>query len=184
MTAEFRNCEAMLFAFRNFITDRTSQSAGTGIRTSIFNSCNAATARTQEVPLVHAPCYSIALSRMRSRLAQYKVCELWDEWENYFVDALRISCQLSPLNCVLHKSLLSIYVSFSLLSKRWINISLLQRIRNSRRIFGLVAFYKVRSVSKASLWVCFVKHSPAANEELIEVSSSMRSVSFGRKPGH
>jgi hypothetical protein len=28
MTAEFRNCEAMLCAFRNFITDRTSQSVG------------------------------------------------------------------------------------------------------------------------------------------------------------
>jgi hypothetical protein len=69
MTAEFRNCENMLCAFRNFITDRTSQSAGAGI----FNSCNAATVRTQEVPLVHAPCYSIALSRMRSRFAQYKV---------------------------------------------------------------------------------------------------------------
>jgi hypothetical protein len=74
MTAEFRNREAMLCAFRNFITDRTSQSAGAGIRASVFNSCNAATVRTQEVPLVHAPCYSIALSRMRSRFAQYNVC--------------------------------------------------------------------------------------------------------------
>jgi hypothetical protein len=60
MTAEFRNCEAMLCAFRNFITDRSSQSAGAGIRASIFISCNAATVRTQEVPLMHAPCYSIA----------------------------------------------------------------------------------------------------------------------------
>jgi hypothetical protein len=66
MTAEFRNCEAMLCAFRNFITDRTSQSVGAGIRASIFNSCSAATVRTQEVPLVHAPCYIIVLSRMRS----------------------------------------------------------------------------------------------------------------------
>jgi hypothetical protein len=74
MTAEFRNCEAMLCAFRNFMTDRTSQSAGAEIRASIFNSCNAATVRTQEVPLVHAQCYSIALSRMRSCFAQYKVC--------------------------------------------------------------------------------------------------------------
>jgi hypothetical protein len=74
MTAEFRNCEAMLCAFRNFITNRTSQSAGAEIRASIFNSCNAATVRTQEVPVVHAPCYSISLSRMRSRFAQYKVC--------------------------------------------------------------------------------------------------------------
>jgi hypothetical protein len=89
MTAEFRNCEAMLCVFRNFITDRTSQSAGAGIRASISNSCNAATVRTQEVPLVHAPCYILALLRMRSRFAQYKVCQLWDEWETYFVDALR-----------------------------------------------------------------------------------------------
>jgi hypothetical protein len=74
MTAEFRNCEAMLCAFKNFITDHTSQSAGAGIRASNFNSCNAATVRMQEVPLVHAPCYIIALSRMRSRFAQYKFC--------------------------------------------------------------------------------------------------------------
>jgi hypothetical protein len=51
MTTEFRKCEAMLCAFRNLITDRTSQSAGAGIRASIFNSCNTATVRTQEVPL-------------------------------------------------------------------------------------------------------------------------------------
>jgi hypothetical protein len=31
------------------------------------------TVRTQEVPLVHAPCYIIALTRMRSRFEQYKV---------------------------------------------------------------------------------------------------------------
>jgi hypothetical protein len=74
MTTEFRTCEATLCAFRNFITDRTSQSEGAGIRASSFNSCDAATVRTQEVPLVHAPCYSIALSRMRSCFAQYKVC--------------------------------------------------------------------------------------------------------------
>jgi hypothetical protein len=89
MSAEFRNCEAMLCAFRNFITDRTSQSAGAGIRASIFNSWNAATVKTQEVPLVHAPCYSIALWRMRSRFARYKVFYLWDKWETYFADALR-----------------------------------------------------------------------------------------------
>jgi hypothetical protein len=55
-------------------SETLSQSAGAGIRASIFNSCNAATVRTQEVLLVHAPCYSIALSRMCSRFAQYKVC--------------------------------------------------------------------------------------------------------------
>jgi hypothetical protein len=76
-------------AFKNFITDRTSQSAGAGIRASIFNSCNDAKVRPQEVPIVHAPCYIIALSRMRSRFAQYKVCWLWDEWETYFADVLR-----------------------------------------------------------------------------------------------
>jgi hypothetical protein len=64
----------MLCAFRNFITDHTSLSVGAGIRASIFNSCNAATVRTQDIPLVHAPYYSIALSRMCSRFAQYKVC--------------------------------------------------------------------------------------------------------------
>ena len=45
---------AMLCAFKNFITDCTSQSAGAGIRASIFNCCNTATVRTWEVPLVHA----------------------------------------------------------------------------------------------------------------------------------
>jgi hypothetical protein len=59
-----------------------------GIRAFTFNSCNDATVRTQEVPLVYAPCYIIALLRMRSRFAQYKVCYLWDEWETYFVDEL------------------------------------------------------------------------------------------------
>jgi hypothetical protein len=76
-------------AFKNFITDRTSKSAGAGIGASIFNSCNDATVRKQEVPLVHALCYIIALSRMRSHFAQYKVCYLWDEWETYFVDVPR-----------------------------------------------------------------------------------------------
>jgi hypothetical protein len=59
------------------------------MRASIFNSCNDATVRTQEVQLVHAPCYIIALSRMHSRFAQCKVCLLWDEWETYFVDVPR-----------------------------------------------------------------------------------------------
>jgi hypothetical protein len=31
----------------------------------------------------------IALSRIRSRFAQYKVRYLWDEWETYFVDVPR-----------------------------------------------------------------------------------------------
>ena len=39
---------AVLCAFKNFIIDQTSQSAGTGTRTSIFNRCNDATARTRE----------------------------------------------------------------------------------------------------------------------------------------
>ena len=42
---------AMLCAFKNFITDHTSQSLGAGIRAFIFNQCNDATVRTQEVPL-------------------------------------------------------------------------------------------------------------------------------------
>ena len=37
-----------------FITDRTWQSADSGIRDSIFNRCNDATVRTREVPLVHS----------------------------------------------------------------------------------------------------------------------------------
>ena len=44
---------AMLCAFKKFITNRTSQSAGAGIRASIFNCCNNATVRTLEVPLMH-----------------------------------------------------------------------------------------------------------------------------------
>jgi hypothetical protein len=56
----------------------------------LLNSCNDATVRTQEVPLVHAPCYIIALSCMCSRFSQYKVCWLWDEWETYFVDMPRM----------------------------------------------------------------------------------------------
>ena len=52
----------MLCAFKTFITDRTSQSAGAGMRTSIFNRCNDATVRTREVPLVHASYDVITLS--------------------------------------------------------------------------------------------------------------------------
>ena len=52
---------------QKFITDRTSQSVGAGIRDSIFNRCIDATAKTREVPLVHAPCNFIILSRTRSR---------------------------------------------------------------------------------------------------------------------
>ena len=55
---------------QNFITDRTSQSAGAGIRASIFNRCNDATVRTREVPLVHVPCDVNTLSRTRSRFTQ------------------------------------------------------------------------------------------------------------------
>ena len=53
---------AMLCAFKNFTTDRTSQSAGAGIRACVFNRCNDATVRTREVPLVHASCDVITLS--------------------------------------------------------------------------------------------------------------------------
>ena len=42
--------DAVLCAFKNFITDRTSQSAGAGIRASIFNRNNDAIVRAREVP--------------------------------------------------------------------------------------------------------------------------------------
>ena len=42
---------AMLCAFKNFITDRTSQSAGSGIRASNFNRCNDVTMRTWGSPV-------------------------------------------------------------------------------------------------------------------------------------
>ena len=52
---------------------RTSQSAGAGIRASIFNRCNDATVRTGEVPLVHATYDGITLSRTRKRFTQEMV---------------------------------------------------------------------------------------------------------------
>ena len=55
---------------QKFIKARTSRSAGVGIRSSIFNLWNDATVRTQEVPLVHAACDVITLSRTRSRFAE------------------------------------------------------------------------------------------------------------------
>jgi hypothetical protein len=94
----------MVCAFKNFITDRTSQSAGAGIRASIFNSFTDATVSTREIPLVHAPCYVIALSRTCSRFAQYKVCYLWDEWESYFVDAPRMIILWRCKGCVYNNS--------------------------------------------------------------------------------
>jgi hypothetical protein len=78
----------------------TKHPAGAGIRASIFNSCNDATVRMQEVPLEHAPCYIIALSRMRSRFAQYKVCWLCDEWETYFVDLPRTRNSVASLHFI------------------------------------------------------------------------------------
>ena len=45
----------MLCAFKSFITDRISQSAGAGIGASISNRSNDATVRTRKVPQVHAP---------------------------------------------------------------------------------------------------------------------------------
>ena len=53
---------ATLCACKNFIADRASQSAGAGIRASIFNRCSNATVRTREVTLVHASCDVITLS--------------------------------------------------------------------------------------------------------------------------
>ena len=46
---------------QKLITDRTSQSAGAGIRVSIINDYNDATVRTREVLLVHASCDVITL---------------------------------------------------------------------------------------------------------------------------
>ena len=58
------------YAFKIFITDRTSQLAGAGIRSSFFNRSNDATMRTLEVPLVHSSCDVISLSRTRSCFTQ------------------------------------------------------------------------------------------------------------------
>ena len=63
-------CNVSLCAFKNFVRHRTSQSAGAGIWDSIFNRCNDATVRTQKVPLVHASCDVITLSRTWSRFKQ------------------------------------------------------------------------------------------------------------------
>ena len=49
---------------------RTSQSAGAGIRASIFNRCNDATVRIREVSLVDAPCDVITLPHMCNRFTQ------------------------------------------------------------------------------------------------------------------
>ena len=79
----------MLCALKNFVKDHTSQSAGAGITVSIFNLCIDATVRTREVPLVHATCDVITLSRTRNCFTQYLVYSL-GEWEIYFVEAPRI----------------------------------------------------------------------------------------------
>ena len=60
--------DAMLCAFKIFITDHTSQSVRAGTRASTFKCCNYATARTRKVPLVHASFDVITLSRTRCRL--------------------------------------------------------------------------------------------------------------------
>ena len=52
------------------VHSKTSQSAGAGIRVSIFNSSNDATVRTREVPLVHATCDVSTQSRTRSHFTQ------------------------------------------------------------------------------------------------------------------
>ena len=56
-------------AFKNFIIDRTSQTAGAGIRASIFNHYNDVTEKSWEVPLVHSSCDVITLSSTRSHNA-------------------------------------------------------------------------------------------------------------------
>ena len=64
---------AMLCAFKNFIADCTSQSAGAEIRASNFNRCNNVTVRAREVPLMHASCDVITLSYTYSHFMQYMV---------------------------------------------------------------------------------------------------------------
>ena len=61
---------AMLCALKNFIIDRTTQSAGDRIRASIFNRCNEATVKSREVPLVLGSFGVITLLRTRSRLTE------------------------------------------------------------------------------------------------------------------
>ena len=64
---EFRS--VLRCAFKNFITDSTSHSAGARITASIFNWCKDVTVKTRDVPLVHASCDIItALSHTHSRL--------------------------------------------------------------------------------------------------------------------
>ena len=53
---------AMLFAFKSFIIE-TLRSRQEGIRVCILNRCNDATVRTRELPLLHASCDVITLSR-------------------------------------------------------------------------------------------------------------------------
>ena len=91
---------SMLFAFccgvgcyalcilKNFITDCTSQSAGLGIRASIFNRCNSATVRIREVPIVHASYYVHAAASSNKWFIvcadspeHCKLNALWDEHE-------------------------------------------------------------------------------------------------------
>ena len=61
---------AILCAFKNLITDRTSQLTGAGIWATIFNRCNNATVRTPKVPLLYASCDVTTLSRTGSRFTQ------------------------------------------------------------------------------------------------------------------
>ena len=83
----------MLCAFKNFIKDRTSRSESAGERASIFNRCNDATVRTQEVPLVYVSCDIIALSRTRNPSSNKWYISCGMSGKTYFVDA--------PLNSLL-----------------------------------------------------------------------------------
>ena len=85
----------MLCAFKNFITDRTSQSDGAGKRVSIFNRCNDATVRTLEVPLVHYHAHHYSITYKQSLHATDGLV-LWYKWETYFVDAPRSSREKDP----------------------------------------------------------------------------------------
>ena len=67
---------------QNFITDRTSQSAGAEIRASIFNRCNESTVRTRGVPLVHKTCDVITLSHGCAKVA-HCVPVQWRNFSHY-----------------------------------------------------------------------------------------------------
>ena len=76
----------------SFITGGISQSAGARIRAYIFNRCNDATVRTREVPLVHALCNVITLSRGLHAVASR------NKWINLLGNAGKLTLWTSLIN--------------------------------------------------------------------------------------